>query len=205
MGNESLTQAEDLSGNIGIALRRIRKAAGLTLEAAARQAELTKGYLSKVESGQATPSTRVMVRLADVFGVPLSDILMTDAERRPISVVRANERSIINKTGSDIGYTYELASRAKLNPRAEVFFLTLSVLDGEAPPRFRHSGEEIILVLEGKMRFKYGGLEVIVGPGDCIQFDARIEHHGVAEGGEPARLFVVNIPDRFEKKITSAG
>ncbi len=197
-----MTQTDELGTNIGAALRRIRKASGMTLEAAAGQAELTKGYLSKVESGQATPSTRVMVRLADVFGVPLSDILMSDAERRPISVVRADERKVITKNGSDIGHTYELASRAKLHPRAEVFFLTLSVLEDETPPRFKHSGEEIILVLEGRMRFQYGGMEIIVGPGDCIQFDASIEHYGLAEGAVPARLFVVNIPDRFEDKAS---
>ena len=52
----------------------------------------------------------------------------------------------------------------KRNPRSEVFFFTLPVLDGQLPPRFRHGGEEITLVLEGRMLFEYGGLEFEMGP-----------------------------------------
>ena len=185
---------------LGATLRRIRKSVGITLDAAARQADVTKGYLSKVETGQALPSTQVLVRLADVFGVPISDLLMPDTERRPISIVRANDRNTINKNGTEIGYAYEIASRAKLNPRAEVFFLVLPVPGNDPPPRFKHSGEEIILVLQGKMRFLYGGMEFIAAEGDCLHFDASIEHYGLAEGGSPARLFVVTVPLRPERK-----
>lgn len=169
---------------------------GLTLEAAARQAEVTKGYLSKVEQGQAVPSIRVITRLADVCGVPLSDILMPDAQRKPISIVRAHERIAVAKTGSEIGYVFELASRGKANPHAEVYFLTLPASGGKEPPRSSHPGEEVILVLSGRARFRYAGVDFILDVGDCLQFEASIEHHAIAEGSEPVQLFVVRIPDR---------
>ena len=190
----------EITASLGTTLRRVRSSAGLTLEVAARQAGVSKGYLSKVESGQAQPSSKVMVRLDEVFGITLSDILMPDKQRRPISVVRANERMPIIKSGSDIGYGYELASKAKLNPRAEVFFLNVPILAGDDAPRFKHAGEEIILVLEGQMRFEYGGVDFVLKEGDCVQFDAGIEHYSFAEGKKPARLFVVNIPDWLERK-----
>ncbi|MFT3988994.1 helix-turn-helix domain-containing protein [Aestuariivirga sp.] len=187
-----------IGGSLGASLREVRKAAGITLEAAARQAELSKGYLSKVESGQAIPSGRVIVRLTTVYGVPLSDIFIADKQKRPISLVRASERIPINRTGTEVGYSYEMGSRAKLNPRAEIYFLTLPVLDDEASPRFRHAGEEIIHVLQGRVRFVYGGIDLVLGEGDCIQFDSGVEHYAMAEGGEVARVFIVNIPDRLE-------
>jgi transcriptional regulator with XRE-family HTH domain len=185
---------------LGETFRRVRQVAGLTLEAVARQADVTKGYLSKVESGRAIPSIAVISKLADVYGMSLSDIFMPEGQRKPLSLVRASERTPVNKNGSEIGYIYEFASMMKRNPRAEVFFLTLPVLDGEDPPRFRHSGEEIITVLEGHMLFEYGGMEFEMGPGDCIQFDSDIEHHGVAARGQPAKLFVVTIPDRGDRE-----
>lgn len=125
---------------------------------------------------------------------------MPDKQRRPISVVRANERMPIIKNGSDVGYGYELASKAKLNPRAEVYFLSVPILDGDDAPRFKHAGEEIILVLEGQVRFEYGGVDFVLREGDCVQFDAGIEHCSFAEGKKPARLFVINIPDWLERK-----
>ena len=185
---------------MGATLRRLRKTAGLTLEQAAQQAEVTKGYLSKVESGQATPSMRVIIRLSEVFGIPLSDILMPDAQRRPISIVRSDERIAITRNGSAIGYVHEIAAKGKLDPRSEVFFVTVPSLNCGPPPRFKHSSEEVFLVLEGRIRFSYGGMEFILEPGDCVQFDARNEHYAIAEDGSPARLFVVTIPERSEGK-----
>lgn len=187
--------AEQAAGSIGAALRRARRTRNLTLEALAQQAELTKGYLSKVEQGQAMPSMRVIIRLADVCGVPLSEILMPDDERSPISVVRTSDRVPMAKSGGEVGYLFEVASRGKLNPHAEVFFLTLPARLKKKPPRSYHPGEEIILVTGGQVRFAYGGRDFILNPGDCVQFDATIPHHAIAEGSEAAQLFVVRIPD----------
>ena len=197
-------EAQHTIENLGERFRRARQVTGLTLEAVALQADLTKGYLSKVESGQAMPSIAVISRLADVYGMPLSDIFMPEGERRRFHLVRANERTPVNRNGSELGYVYEFASTMKRNPRADVFFLTLPVLDGEDPPRFKHSGEEIEVVLEGRMLFEYGGMTIEIGPGDCIQFDANIEHCGVSTGGEPAKLFVVLIPERTERRNARA-
>lgn len=191
----AVTQADDRTGGIGVAVRRARLARGLTLEASARQVEVTKGYLSKVENNQATPSVGVMVRLADAFGIPLSDLLMPEGQRQPISVVRANER-IPTKRGNDSSYLFELASTGKLDPRAEVFFLTVPVPNGEEPSHFKHSGEEVFLVLEGRVRFSYAGADFILKKGDCVQFDSKVEHYAVSDSDEPAQLFVVTIPDR---------
>lgn len=182
--------------DLGSTLRRLRKTANFTLEAAARQAEVTKGYLSKVELGSSVPSIAVVSRLADVYGIRLSDIFIPQGEKAAISVVRSNERTLINRNGSELGYVYEVASLNKSNPRAEIFFLTLPCIPDEGLPRFRHSGEEILLVLEGQIRFEFSGAEFILGPGDCIQFEAGFEHYGVAIGGKAAKAFVVIVPDR---------
>ena len=53
-------------------------------------------------------------------------------------------------------------------------------------------------MLEGQIRFEFAGAELILGPGDCIQFEAGFEHYGVAIGGKDAKAFVVIIPDRSE-------
>lgn len=190
---------ESVAATLGVTLRRLRRMTGLTLEAASLKAGVTKGYLSKVESGYATPSMRVVISLSEAYGVPLSDILMGDNQRRPISIVRNDERNSIARNGSERGYIFEIASKAKLNPRAEVFFVTVPVSGSEDETRFRHTGEEVFLVLEGRIRFNYGGAEFILNEGDCAQFDASIEHRSIAENGEAARLFVVTIPDRIEK------
>lgn len=193
-------RTDEMSVELGARLRRVRNTAGYTLDWAAEQAEVTKGYLSKVERGQATPSIAVINRLSEVYGVGLSEFFMPEGERKSITVLRAGQRRAVNRTGSEVGYRYEIGDLSKANPQAEFFFLTLPVLaEGQTPPKNRHSGEEVLLMLEGQMIFDYGGVEILLNEGDCIQFDARIEHFGYAAGGKDARAFVVTIPERLQQ------
>lgn len=189
--------------DIGETFRRVRQLAGMTLDVVAKQADVTKGYLSKIESGRATPSIAVISKLADVYGLTLSDIFMPEGQRKPLSLIRANERTPVPRNGTELGYVYEFAPFAKIDSQSEVFFLTLPLIGhGVPPPQFRHSGEEIILVLEGRMEFEYGGMTFQMDPGDIIQFDPSIEHHGIAAGTEPAKVLVVTIHDRLDQTKT---
>ncbi len=182
--------------DIAATLKRFRRSSGMTLLQAAEHAGVTKGYLSKLESGRSTPSIAVLSRLAASYGIRPSDLFMGAGERSRFALVRAGDRYTVNRHGSELGYVFEAASLRKLNPRAEVFFLTLPPLPPESPrPRYRHAGEEIMLVLEGEIQFQYGDTDVRLAAGDCIQFDTAIEHRGEAAGGRPARAFVVIIPD----------
>lgn len=184
--------------HLGSTLRKLRKTANLTVEAAAAQAEVTKGYLSKVERGFSIPSIAVVGRLAEAYGVEMADIFQAPGQKGPFSLVRAGERTAINRNGTEYGYTYEVAALNKANPRSEVFFLTLPCSDHTQLPKLKHPGEEILVVLQGRIRFDFAGTVNILEPGDCIQFDATYEHLGVAVGGEEAKALLVITPDRQE-------
>ncbi|HEY1720618.1 MAG TPA: helix-turn-helix domain-containing protein [Magnetospirillaceae bacterium] len=186
------------SQHLSTTLRRLRKAANLTLEAAAGRADVTKGYLSKVELGASIPSIAVVGRLAQAYGVELSDVFLQPGKKGPFSLVRANERTRMNRNGTEYGYTYEVASLNKANPRSEIFFLTLPCVDHASLPKLRHPGEEIIFLLEGKMRFDFAGTVFILEPGDCIQFEASYEHLGVAIDGKDAKALLVITPEPHE-------
>ena len=86
----------------------------------------------------------------------------------------------------------------KRSPRSEVFFFTLPVLDGQLAPRFRHGGEEITLVLEGRMLFRIR--RPGIRDGALRRNPVRLGHWTarVALGDRPAKVFVVTIPDRNE-------
>ena len=194
---QSRLNTEDFRDELGARLRRIRQSAGYTLDWTADRADVTKGYLSKVERGQATPSIAVINRLSEVYGVGLSEFFMPEGERKSIVVLRDGQHRAINRSGTEVGYRYEIGEHSKANPQSEVFFLTLPCLEpGVVPPKNRHNGEEVLLMLEGQMMFEYAGIEIVLNEGDCIQFDAQNEHFGYALGGKPARAFVVIIPNK---------
>ena len=193
-----VTETQERNPHLGETLRGLRHAANLTLEATARQADVTKGYLSKVERGSSIPSIAVVGRLAEVYGVEMSDVFHAPGQKGPFSLVRASERMAINRNGSEYGYTYEIVPLNKAHPKAEIFFLTLPCIDHNLLPKLRHPGEEILIVLEGKIRFDFAGTVNILEPGDIIQFEASYEHLGVAIEGEEARAMLVITTDHHE-------
>ncbi len=128
---DSQKKAHDLSAT----LRRLRKVANLTLEVAARRADVTRDIFPKLSSGTSVPSIAVVGRLAETYGVELSDVFLPPGKKGPFSLVRANERTPMNRNSTEYGYVYEVASLNNANPRSEIFFLTLPCIDHTLLPK----------------------------------------------------------------------
>lgn len=60
---------------LGNALRKVREYHGFGLSEAASQLGLSKSYLSEIESGQKTPTLRVLEKYSEVFHIPVSNFL----------------------------------------------------------------------------------------------------------------------------------
>jgi transcriptional regulator with XRE-family HTH domain len=163
----------------------------MTVEQAAAQLGLTKGYLSKVETGQSDPSVAVLGRLAEAYGVPMAS-MFEGGGTYELSIVRADERLALNRPGIGVGYKFDSLVFKKANRQMEAFVLTYPAKSD--PATYRHPGEEILFMLEGELLFRYAGAEYILKEGDCACFDARVEHRGEAYGGKLARALVVIIP-----------
>src|SRR3954469_23967401 len=71
-------------------VRSARVAAGLSLDALAARAEVSKGALVALEGARGNPNLTTLVRLADALGRSVSS-LMEDAREEPVVVVDAGE------------------------------------------------------------------------------------------------------------------
>lgn len=177
---------------LGSRLRHLRRVSGMTIEKCATKIRVTKGYLSKVETGQASPSVAVLGRLGEALGVPMS-AMFDGGGSQHLSVVRKNERLALNRPGVGVGYQFDSIAYKKANRAVEAFIITLPAVVTEAE-RYRHPGEELLFMLEGRLLFRYGGAEYILKEGDCVYFDSSVEHRGEAYGNKPARALIVIVP-----------
>jgi len=66
---------------LGAGLRELRQRRGLALAEVARQAGLSRRYLTEAEAGRANPSVSVLLRLAEVLGTAPSALLEGAEER----------------------------------------------------------------------------------------------------------------------------
>lgn len=87
----------DGPAELGIYLRQVRNALGLTLrgvEAATNKA-VTNGYLSQIESGSIQrPSPRVLHHLATVYGIDYGELLERAGHRIPASAAAPRSESL---------------------------------------------------------------------------------------------------------------
>jgi transcriptional regulator with XRE-family HTH domain len=71
--------------NLGRAIRRVRQAKHLTIEAAARKAGMSAGHLGVIERGHGNPRLETLSSLADALGATVEEIVRaaeSEASRR---------------------------------------------------------------------------------------------------------------------------
>lgn len=113
------TSRDDFVG-IGDRIRRFRGDADLSLSALAAKANISKGYLHRLESGtvDSRPSGKTLYALAEALGVTMSDLL--------------GRKLLIPKTPEIPAALREFADEEQL-PEADVRMLATIEFRGEAP------------------------------------------------------------------------
>lgn len=179
-----------IEAEIGKRIRQHRLQKQFTLQDLADKTGYSKGYLSKVEKSGKAPPVATLSVIARELGVSVSAILGEDPVKDSICLVRQNERILMAKSGEEFGYAYEALANPYPNKHMEPFILTYPK-DDALKHTFQHDGEELLFVLQGQMRFKYGSREMTLDKGDCIYFDSSVAHAGEPLGEEPLKTLIV--------------
>jgi transcriptional regulator with XRE-family HTH domain len=175
---------------IGKRIHQYRLQNNFTLQELADKTGYSKGYLSKVEKSGKAPPVATLSVIARELGVSVSVILGEETSDASICLVREDERMLMARTGEEFGYAYEALANPYPNKHMEPFILTYPS-DDALTHTFQHDGEEMLFVLQGKMRFKYGNREYMLDKGDCIYFDSSIAHTGEPVGDESLKTLIV--------------
>ena len=179
-----------VEAEIGKRIKALRSARGTTLEQLARQTGFTKGYLSKVEKSEKAPPVSTLGTIARAFNTTISTLLGEESPSVSLSLVRKNEAPLIARDGTAFGYAYEAMAYKYSNKVMEPFILTLP-MNPKKRTIYQHEGEEILFVIQGRMKFTHGSETVIVNTGDCIYFDSSIPHFGETIGTPEVKCFMV--------------
>jgi len=181
---------------LGRRIRKLRKMQERTLDSLAQEIGLTKGYLSKVETGRQTPPLATLSKLAKALGTDLAGLVENEGTTQPepgysgVSVVRADERRNVVRGATSFGYDYQSLVQTAAGKHMSPFLFTFpSQILKEV--FFEHGGEEMIFVLSGVVEFEVGNETFELMPGDCIYFDPRQRHRGRGKSGEAKALVVL--------------
>ena len=163
---------------VGPRLRRVREQRGMTLTDAAQRTGISKSTLSRLENGQRRPSLELLLPLAQVYRVPLDDLVGAPEVGDPrirLKPRRVNGRTVIPLTHPGGVQAWKLvipASQSRPDPRT-------------------HDGFEWLYVLSGRMRLVLGPRDFVLGVGEAVEFDTQVPHWFGSAGDGAAEVLSI--------------
>lgn len=179
---------------IGANIRRLRQERGLTVTAVARRAALSKGTVSKIETGSSSPPVATLLRIATALNVPLARLFAEQQADPPFVLTRKGRGRIITRDGTRFGYSYTALALEAAHKTMEPFLLTIR--PGDPVGRFEHGGEEFIYMLDGQLEFTVGESELVLHRGDALYFDPTQVHTTRAVGRKAAQFLCMFVQER---------
>lgn len=174
------------SGVIAARLRWFRTERGLRLEDVAKRAGYTKGFLSKIEHGKASPPVATLLRVAAALGVESDVLFAPDAGVAPDASVHtpAGEGVPVRDDTAGPGRSLLAVAAVRHHKLMEPFVVTVE--PGQPAVGGRHTcpGEEFVYVLNGEVDYSVGDEAFHLRTGDGLYFNATKPHVASARGGQ---------------------
>jgi transcriptional regulator with XRE-family HTH domain len=180
----ALPQIERTVSELGAKVARARSERGWSLAQLAQRAGLSPGAVHKIEKSGMTPTIASLMKIAAALGKSVA-YFVDEPETPDVNVVRGGARARVytSKQGLDLrnfsgryGGFAMAGAEATVEPHAH-----------SGPTPMSHPGEELVILLEGRMEFVVDGEAHEIGPGDSIHFRAVRPHSWRNPDGEPAR------------------
>jgi mannose-6-phosphate isomerase-like protein (cupin superfamily) len=174
---------------------------------------VSRSLISQIERDVAGPSIEVLRRLATSLEVPVSVFFESpsvaedwknpgneigDSGRTPsqdqVKVVHRDERFKLSLPKSSL--QYEMCTPLSHRSIQAVWAVLVPGEAGPAEP-FCHDGEEVVLVISGKLTAIVSDKEYLLEPGSTICYGSNQPHRLINRGSEPVIAYSVMVPAAY--------
>lgn len=173
---------------IGARIRQARLGQGLTISHVAEAAGLTKGFISRIERDETSPSVVTLLAICQVLSLPVGALF----EPPKNEVIALAEAPFINMGGTK-------AVERLLTPRTEP---GVQVIRSVLEPGASGGGElytincevEVIHVLTGSITMRFSQGNVTLSRGDTMTLAGREPHTWVNAARQPCEVIWTIVP-----------
>ena len=178
--------------NVARNVRSARAAGGLSLDALARRADVSKGALVALEGARGNPNLTTLVRIADALGRSISS-LMEDEREDPVVVVDADDAAPL-WTGPDGGTARLLLTNPRPTP-VEVWRWLLHPGERHDSRPHQHGVTETLTVIRGRMLLVLADTEHPLRAGQTVSYPSDVPHAYQGAGrGACECIMTVHLP-----------
>lgn len=185
------SSAEALTRHFGGRVRQLRTARGWSLESLAATSGVSRSMLSQIERDEANPTLAVTLRIAQAFGLGLSELLEVPGAASGITVIREDDRTYHYRSDRDC----RIRTLSPLNLEKDVEFYEVLLEPGGALRSAAHfdGTREFLTVQKGTVQIESGPDSELLGRGDSVSYRADIPHAIINAGKGQAQVFLVDI------------
>jgi transcriptional regulator with XRE-family HTH domain len=162
---------------VGPRLRALRQEHEVTLAELAETTGISTSTLSRLESGQRRATLELLLPLARAHGVQIDELVgapLTGDPRvhlRPINRHGMTVLPLTRRAGGVQAYKMIIPAR------------------GTAPPQLNtHEGYEWLYVLNGRLRLLLGEQDLVLSPGEAVEFDTHVPHWFASADASPVEV-----------------
>ncbi len=163
---------------VGPRLRALRRRRDVTLADLSAETGISVSTLSRLESGRRRPNLELLLPLAKAHGVPLDELVgapPTGDPRIHLRPVTRGARTVVPLTRRAGGVQ---AFKQVIAPSKHP----------QQPDPRTHEGYEWLYVLNGRLRLVLGEQDLVLSPGEAVEFDTRVPHWFGSVDGEPVEF-----------------
>ena len=175
---------------VASSIRSLRQRKGWTVAALADKVRLDKGYLSRLERGEKSPSVGTLLKIAEALGVQIGHLFGETTVDEAITVVRSSELLSFSKGKSPKS---QIILPAGGHRRLSAFMIEPG-LERESS-KTEHPGDEFLYVLEGVVEVAFPDRTITLDAGDCLHFDGHLRHQLRRVGSESPKVLLVVAQD----------
>ena len=190
---------------IGERIKYLRQRKHMGLVELGKHTGLSASFLSQLETGRVVPTLRNLARIAMVFSKDMSYFF--EPERTELfRILRASNRQKLPQTGADEpGYYFESLGQVPSDqPIAPYVAEFLPSSGGRVARTHRHSGNEFLYVLDGKLQLAHDGKVEALGDGDAVFFNAEAVHSYESMGDKAATVLILTMPEALRGTHTGS-
>ncbi|MFV9505595.1 MAG: helix-turn-helix domain-containing protein [Oscillochloridaceae bacterium umkhey_bin13] len=173
--------------SLGQKIGRLRQERGLTLQEVSEGSGLTPSFLSRLERDKVNISVANLRKLAQFFSVQMTHFFEGEDNQQVGRVVTPAERVRLSLDDAPV-QVFSL-----LPPNSEIEARMIEAAPGSGQQGFSSRGSQMILVLEGDLRYNLGDEEYELHRGDTLFYRDDVAHSWVNIGDQTASVLTISV------------
>ncbi|MGD0724272.1 MAG: helix-turn-helix domain-containing protein [Spirochaetia bacterium] len=157
--------------NIGMNIKRLRKAQGMTLEKLSKLTHVTRSMISQIENNKSLPSLKTLQQLSSVLRVAIGSFFESEEDSETPVHKKKDRQPLKTKNGVN----FSLLTKNVGHHNMEILYNVYEP-NGTTGSLYSHEGEECGIVLKGKFEVIWNRKKYIIEEGDSIYLDSSKPH-----------------------------